>query len=61
MLKVFEDVQQRKYIRTTVTQTDNEKRISEPLKIAGECSPNVDLFSLFLAYFMRVERLYFSV
>lgn len=35
MLKVFEDVQHEKYIRTTVGQTDKE-RTTEHLKIAGE-------------------------
>lgn len=36
MLKVFEDVQHEKYIRTTVGQIDSEKRTAEHLKIAGE-------------------------
>lgn len=37
MLKVFEDVQHEKYIRTIVGQTDKE-RTTEHLKIAGEVS-----------------------
>lgn len=38
MLEVFEDVQKGRYVRTTVTQTENEKRLTEPLQIAGKVS-----------------------